>query len=208
MASKLDRKDLELILRNRGRAQTPQVIAAASEIRSCLVAGNPETLPPPRVDGLLGGCVIMWDYRIQLDRVQGFRSFLSDTEERIRENLSKASDDARYLGTYMRHAGGTPRFRTLWAYTSQEHMADVWKQVLDKNPALAKDVIALRAYWLLDPDRTEARWIAARRTPNHDYRDAFYELTLRAAQRLANGGQPSVKKRSSSAAKAARKRTR
>jgi hypothetical protein len=120
----------------------------------------------------------MWEYRVQFDRVESLQEFLRGNEERIRVELSKASEDAAYLGTYMLHAGGTPTFRTIWAYTSQEHMVDIWRDIVDKWGSLATTVARLRTYWLRDPERIEARWIAARRTPDRDYGDAFRELTI------------------------------
>lgn len=189
MRKKHDRKDLEQILRRRGSQQTPIVKPNVTEIRSCGVSGDPEPLPPDPA-GLLGGLVIMWEYSVQFDQVESFHKFLRDAENHILEGIPKLDPQpkppevkprARYLGTYMLHAGGTPRYRTVWGYESLQVMMSLWEKEVAANGNMAKFVSQLRAFWLRDPERTEARWIPAQfALGKEDRGDAFAKLTIKA----------------------------
>jgi hypothetical protein len=187
MARRSDRKELDRILRRRGREQTAQVNPSVTEIRSCGVMGNPEPLPPGQGD-LLGGLLIMWEYRVDYQHLQAFRDFIQGSEETIFVGIQNANIEARYLGTYMLHAGGTPCFRTMWAYTSQEFMTTFWATQLATpgREELVNLVKTLRSYWLRDPHRIEARWVPARRVhpDEHDYADAFTQITVDACELL------------------------
>jgi hypothetical protein len=185
MRKKHDQKDLEQILRRRGSRQTPTVKPNVTEIRSCGVTGEPEPLPPDNKEGLLGGLLIIWEYCVDFDKVQAFHDFLRLKEGFITEALPKLEEkgSGRYLGTYMLHAGGTPRYRTLWAYSSREAMTKMWRKA--QGPII-EDVTQLRQYWLRDPARTEARWLPAKKLVqvDKDLGDAFLRITINAKTTL------------------------
>jgi hypothetical protein len=184
MRKKHERKDLEQILRRRGSQQTPVVKPNVTEIRSCGVSGDPEPLPPDP-EGLLGGLVIIWEFAVEFDIVDKFHQFLRDEENHLIVGLPALDPKARYVGTYMLHAGGTPRYRTLWAYESLKAMTDFWQKEAKANGNMAKLASRLRAYWLRDPQRSEARWIPAQKALDEkDHGDAFLKLTVK-AQSLA-----------------------
>jgi hypothetical protein len=187
MAMKSDKKDVEQILKRRGRDQSPQVAVSATEIRSCGVMGKPEPIPLG-TSGLLGGVVIIWEFEVQFEDLPAFRTFLTNNEVTLLQGIPNLSPDAKYLGTYMLHEGGTPCFRVMWAYKELQSMLDLWA---NPNSANIKTIVMdLRKFWLKDLNRSEARWAPARRNvtgQNHDHEDAFTQLTIEAAQSLAGG---------------------
>jgi hypothetical protein len=88
----------------------------------------------------------------------------------------------------MEYAPGEPRYRTIWAYESMETMCSAWSDNEDgllsnKNSPFYSAMKQLRAYWLRDPNRSEARWTPAREyfNPTADLGDAIAKLTLDAA---------------------------
>ncbi|QJR10446.1 hypothetical protein DSM104443_01510 [Usitatibacter rugosus] len=187
MAMKSDKKDVEQILKRRGRDQSPQVAVSATEIRSCGVMGKPEPIPMG-TPGVLGGIVIIWEFEVQFEDLPAFRTFLDNNEVLLRQGISTLDAQAQYLGTYMLHEGGTPYFRTIWAYKELQTMLDLWANLTSGN--VRNMVKELRSFWLKDPGRSEARWAPARRNimgQNHDHDDAFTQLTVEAAQELAAG---------------------
>ena len=181
MRTRNDKKELTRMLKRRGAQQTPDVSASVTEIRSCGVMGRPEPLGLNTV-GLLGGLVILWEFELEFDDLEAFGKFLDDNEAKIGTAIGQ-SPNASYHGTYMLHAGGTPRFRTVWAYRSLDDMVAFWDAAMsnDDQKPLVKAVKTLRAYWLLDPNRSEARWLPARlQLDQKDHGDAFAKLTRQA----------------------------
>jgi hypothetical protein len=180
MSSSRKQARIEDLVRRRGIPPKPTVDVLASEIRSCLVAGCPP-LVEPEPDGLLGGIVVMWEYSLPLGDVQEFHKFLKKEEVYITESVKKLG--AYYRGTYMLYGPGDPRYRTIWAYKSLEIMCKVWSPAHLKTASnLYKVLRQLRAFWLRDPNRSEARWVPARHAfdPDHDHGDGFAKLTLEA----------------------------
>jgi hypothetical protein len=182
MRTKHDRKDLEKILRRRGAQQTADVSPSVTEIRSCGVMGTPEPIPPGS-QGVLAGLVIMWEFSVQFDQLRNFHDFLASDEDDLVAGMPNLDPGARYLGTYILHTGGTPRYRTIWAYSSLELMRSVWAAEVKRDGPMAAIVTKLRMFWLRDPHRSEARWIPAKKAMTE--KDAFAELTIRAATALA-----------------------
>lgn len=173
-------QNLEDLVRSHGVPPHPQVNVLASEVRSCLVAPCP---PPvkPEPDGILGGVVVIWEFSLPLSDVQEFHDFLRKEEAYITESLKKLGHGAYYRGTYMGYGPGDPRYRTVWAYESLEGMGKAWSRALKgKSSNFYKAVRQLRAFWLRDPNRAEARWVPARYAfdPEHDYGDEFAKMTL------------------------------
>jgi hypothetical protein len=178
-----EQESLVALVRRHGTPQQPRVDPLNSEIRSCLVASCPPSLEPG-TDGLLGGIVVIWEFSLPYADVQEFHNFLRDKEHDIRD--SAATKGAFYHGTYMEYAPGEPRYRTIWAYASTEAMCRAWStgaEGLLTSSRFYNVTKQLRAYWLRDPNRSEARWVPARLyfDPEADYGDAFAKLTLDAA---------------------------
>lgn len=184
MSKKSDVREVGRILRKRGSGQTPGISVSTTEIRSCGVMGNPEPVEVG-TQGLLGGVVIMWEYEVQYEDLAAFRVFIDANEVFLEEAVRTLQPHARYLGTYALNEGGTPVFRTIWAYDELQTMLDMWADLADGN--LKTAVKELRKYWLKDPGRHEARWTPARRAitgPGHDHMDGFAQLTIDAAEEL------------------------
>jgi hypothetical protein len=180
MSRKREQSRLEDVVRRQGVPPQPKVDVLASEVRSCLVAPCP---PPvkPEPDGILGGVVVIWEFSLPLDDVQQFHDFLRQEEVYITESVKKLTQGAYYRGTYMLYGPGDPRYRTMWAYESLEAMGKAWSQALkSKSSNLYKAVRQLRAFWLRDPNRAEARWVPARYgfDPDQDHGDGFAKMTL------------------------------
>jgi len=180
MGKKTQKSELEQIVRRHGLPQAPSVDPLQSEVRSCLVASHPRPVEDG-IDGLLGGVVVMSEFSLPFSEIQGLHDFLRKNEAYIAESLKKIAKGALYRGTYMLYGAGQPRYRTVWSYDSIEMMGEVWSKALsDEGSNLYKAVRQLRAYWLRDPDRTEARWVPAYLffDPKTDNGDAFAKLTI------------------------------
>jgi hypothetical protein len=181
MSKKREQGSLGELVRRHGVPQSPKVDILVSEVRSCLVATSP---PPvkPEPDGILGGMVVMWEFSIPLSNVQDFHDFLRQNETFISTSIGKLTKSAAsYRGTYMQYAPGDPRYRTIWAYESLEAMGKAWSDALrNRNSNFYKAVRQLRAFWLCDPLRSEARWVPGRYfyDRDKDFGDAFAKLTL------------------------------
>jgi hypothetical protein len=181
MNRKHAQSSLEDLVRRHGVPPQPKVEVLASEVRSCFVPVYPR--PQKEPDGLLGGIVVIWEFCLQLGDVQEFHDFLRKQEPLIAGSVSGLAKGVNYLGTYMQYAPGNPSYRTIWAYESLEVMGRAWTQALKKkDPKLYNAVRQLRAFWLRDPHRTEARWVPGRYyfDPAVDSGDGFAKLTLEA----------------------------
>ena len=184
MPKKHDRKSLEGILKRRGADQTPNVSVSETEIRSCGVCGTPEPMPADR-KAHLWGLVIVWEYIVDHAAVATYNQFLFDNEMIAFTGMPAKS---KYLGTYMCCEGGPTRYRTMWAYDSLQDMFDIWA-----NPpaAVASFALQLRQKWLLDPNRSENRWVPAalmytkRKSKLHN---PFAMMTFDLAERMAMAG--------------------
>jgi hypothetical protein len=185
MSRKREQESLITLARRHGTPQPPKVDLLNSEVRTCMVVAWP---PPvePGTDGLLGGIVVIWEFSLPYADVQAFHDFLRSAEHDIRDSV--ATRGVRYHGTYMEYAPGEPRYRTIWAYESMETMGSAWGDnengLLSKKDSPFYNILKqLRAFWLRDPNRSEARWVPARMyfDPNADHGDAFAKLTLDAA---------------------------
>jgi hypothetical protein len=188
MARKNDRKSLEGILQRRGGQQTPDVSASETEIRSCGVCGQPEPMPNNRKQHLWG-LVIVWEYEVDHASVTAYNQFLFDNEMIAFTGMPPGS---KYLGTYMRCEGGPPRYRTMWAYDSLQKMMDVWA-----SPPAAVVPIAthMREQWLLDPLRSEDRWVPASlmyTDVNSKHHNPFAMMTLKIAERMESKGRAAL----------------
>jgi len=185
MSGKREQEMLVSLVRRHGTPKAPKIDPLNAEIRSCLVAPCPPSVEPG-TDGLLGGIVVMWEFSLPFTDVQEFHNFLRDVEHDIR--ASAATQGALYHGTYMEYAPNAPRYRTIWAYESMETMCTAWADnevslLSNKGSVFYSRLKQFRAFWLRDPNRTEARWVPAREyfNPTADNGDAFAKLTLDAA---------------------------
>ncbi len=153
MPKKRDPSELEGILRRRGAQQSANVRESVTEIRSCGVCGEPEPIPP-NLKNKLYPLMIMWDFAVDHAQVEALNAFLKQNEPILFTGMPQ---DSFYLGTYMLCDGGTPKYRTMWAYKSVQHMFEVWSGQVPQNVV---DVAAqLRQYWLQDPERREGRYM-------------------------------------------------
>jgi hypothetical protein len=180
MSKKAEQSELEHLVRRHGVPQAPKVDPLESEVRSCIVASHPRPVKGDQ-EGVLGGIVEMSEFSLPLGDVQEFHEFLRQNEKYVTDSLNKAAPGALYLGTYMLYGPGNPHYRTVWAYESLEVMGKAWSKALqNRSSNFYKAVRQLRAYWLRDPERTEARWVPARFYFNleEDLGDAFAKLTL------------------------------
>jgi len=108
----------------------------------------------------------------------------------IAASAAKAISADAYRGTYMEFGYGNPRYRTIWAYQSADAI-DKWATALknDSSPFYAA-MLKLRAFWMRDPDRSEARWVPASfyLDPNDKgISDSIGKLTVAAAKMNAGG---------------------
>ena len=194
MPKQHDPKELGRILRRRGSRQHADVQPNVTEIRSCGVIGQPEPVPPG--DGnLLGGLIIIWEFCLEdVTLVPRFHKLLRDIEVPLSEGLPNIEPKGagRYLGTYMLNTGGVPCYRTLWAYRSLEDMTAIWAKATQAKSNVLDQASQLRAFWLSDPDRHEARYTPARNLyqDGKNLGDAFAWITVKVAQMGIPRDQP------------------
>jgi len=183
MSKRREKTSLEDIIRQRGAPARPSVDAFVAEVRSCMVAPMPKPTPK-KPDGLLGGILVMWEWSLPYSEADEFHEFIRKNENYITDSIKNMAKGAYYRGTYLHYGPGEPRYRTIWAYESPEVMAKVWTKALrDKNSNFYKAVRQLRTFWLMDPNRDEARWVPSIHAfdADEDNGDAFARLTLDAA---------------------------
>jgi hypothetical protein len=188
MAKKNDRKSLEEILKRRGGEQTPDVSPSETEIRSCGVCGKVEPMPANRKQHLWG-LVIVWEYEVDQASVITYNKYLLAHEMVLFTGMPPGS---KYLGTYMRCEGGPPIYRTMWGYDSLQTMFDVWA---NPPPAIVPITTHMREQWLLDPNRSEDRWVPASlmyTKEDSKLHNPFAMMTLRIAENLATRGRAAI----------------
>ena len=182
--------DLGLLVRKAGEPATPMVDASVGEVRTCINARWLPEVSSVMEATAMGAIIVIWDYSLPHTDAEEFHQFLRDNESFIAASASKVICADAYRGTYMEFGYGNPRYRTVWAYASAD-VIDKWATALKNNSSpFYAAMLKLRAFWMRDPDRSEARWVPASfyLDPNSSgISDSIGKLTVAAAKLNAGG---------------------
>lgn len=197
MPKKTERTKVEELVRKRKRASAEQVAQPApSTVRTCVYLRfdgdvlRDEAFAFFRAPDVgIGSYVVIWEYAVDFQFQDDFHEFLRQSEQKIVDGLASINPDARYRGTYLRHSGGTPNYRTVWSYSSLDDMINTWAKAIAGAGGPLKDLaMQLRGYWLRDPQRQEARYLPAAAV-TIDARDGpFARMTNDQARAMMLGG--------------------
>ena len=210
MRKKADQSTLQEILRARGAGQSGLARPNVTEIRSCGVMGHhgdddddeqghgdgkdrddkergdkddkKGSKKEPARRRCRWGLMIMWEFTVEYHKLDEFHAMLAAAEPKLAARIDAHDATAAYLGTFILHAGGTPRYRTVWGYRSQKAMVKLWAKALKSDKQLAGAAADLRRFWLADPQRSEARWILAEEASFSAEDAPFARLTINAAK--------------------------
>jgi hypothetical protein len=122
--------------------------------------------PPFAVMPAAAPVLAVWHFGVPFQDMDGLHGWLRQNETALAGNLKSIMDgrtqpDAPkvyYLGTYLNIDAGRPMYQTCWGYSSEQALEteSAWTVGI---PAGVRDlVVQLRAFWVKDPGRSEARY--------------------------------------------------
>jgi hypothetical protein len=146
--------------------QAPDVNALIPEIRSDVKWRPTANAPAPFVvPGTTAPVLAVWHFGLPFKDMDGLHTWLRLNEMAL-AGLLKSIMDARsasdpkvyYLGTYLNIDAGKPMYQTCWAYSSEQALEteSAWPNPIP--PQIRNLVVELRAFWVKDPGRSEARY--------------------------------------------------
>jgi hypothetical protein len=178
------RRSLEELVRRHGVPQAPTVVAAVGEVRSNWTFPHPPKKKGPLDVLFLGEIIIQWEFCVPLIEAGGLNDFLDKNEKFIATSAQKLMKGVNYRGTYFRLNYSGACYKTIWAYDTSQAAEDQWGLGLaDRN--FREAIKRLRAFWLLDPNRTEDMFGPAQLFDALDKDGAgnpFVQLTLEAVK--------------------------
>lgn len=105
----------------------------------------------------------VWNFGVPFDQMDSLHQWLRANEialaGQLTDAMKNAKDTVYYLGTYLNVDAGSPMYQTWWAYSSDEALeteAPWTKNKISRN--LRDLIVQLRAFWVKDPGRSEARF--------------------------------------------------
>jgi hypothetical protein len=145
--------------------QAAEIETLLPEIRSDLkwrpTAG---AVAPFSIPGTAAPVMAIWKFGVPFRDMDKVHNWLRLNEMALAGLLKTAVDSKGgpdkvfYLGTYLNIESGTPMYQTCWGYSSEDALENesAWPNPIP--PQVRDLIVELRAFWVRDPGRTEARF--------------------------------------------------